>query len=246
MSLRIAEKAVSIYKKKHSKPYHIRLFGGEPLLRFGLIKEIVNNEDSFYLSTNGSLFNSDIISFLKDHPNINIAISNLRDFDLLKQLPRIIANICVAPEQSEDFVGRVAHLLVKGVRRFNFLPTFFVSWNQEQLDSLAQAFDLIVDLIKEWEEVEVLNRNAYNKTPLFNHGMIVDTDGSIFSSNAFLCKSFEHLREEFVLGNVNLGEIKEIAIDWPKIFYENLSLIEYDSTLQVNEILLDFIDSLGR
>lgn len=58
----------------------ICFYGGEPFLNFPLIKEVVeyvkqiDNETIFYITTNGTLLNSEIIDFLTEN-NILITFS---------------------------------------------------------------------------------------------------------------------------------------------------------------------------
>ncbi len=76
----LAIKAVESLSKG-KKRFHIAFFGGEPLLNFPLIKEVVawceqNKETSytFGMTTNATLLNSTQLKFLKDHA-ISIKIS---------------------------------------------------------------------------------------------------------------------------------------------------------------------------
>lgn len=71
MSLKTAKKAVDFYFKNSNNCNHqISFIGGEPLLKFNLIKKIVeyiktfNNKVSFTIITNGSLLKEDILNYL--------------------------------------------------------------------------------------------------------------------------------------------------------------------------------------
>ena len=86
MTFNTAKKAIDFLLKKSpdEKTYSIMFFGGEPLLEYKLMKDIVNYSKKimdergkkiyFTITTNGTIFNNEIISFLKEN-NFNILIS---------------------------------------------------------------------------------------------------------------------------------------------------------------------------
>lgn len=84
MSFDIAKKAINFYAEHsiNQKSAAIGFYGGEPLLEFGLIKEIViyaneilvGKDLRFTMTTNGSLLNDENLQFISDS-KINIAIS---------------------------------------------------------------------------------------------------------------------------------------------------------------------------
>jgi len=251
LRLDTAKKALSIYKEKFDPPYHIRFFGGEPLLRFDLIKELVNKEDQFSFPTNGILLTPDIVSFAKEYPNLQTAVSHSGNINLLEQLPNLLIHVPILPDKAEYVVGHVASLLLEGITRFNFLPTLFVNWSDKQLDNLERALTVLSSLLNEWHgksPIYVQNLETYNTTPLFNHGMVVDVNGEVYPSNAFLCKQFKSVRDQFSMGTVcseiNWSKAKEI--NWPALFAEVLEPEVYESTMQVNAILLSFVENLSK
>lgn len=74
MSMEVAEKAVDFLYKKLSPLYELTFFGGEPLLKFDLIKHIIEYANSTYpdkiqytyfmLNTNGTILNYEIKEFV--------------------------------------------------------------------------------------------------------------------------------------------------------------------------------------
>lgn len=81
MSDKTAQKCIDLLKNNiHDKEISIVFYGGEPLLRFSTILNIVEYANSVGLSanyvmvTNGSIMNDNIARFLKDH-NFEIGIS---------------------------------------------------------------------------------------------------------------------------------------------------------------------------
>ncbi|BBE31797.1 hypothetical protein OSSY52_19380 [Tepiditoga spiralis] len=124
MTFEIAKKAIDyyldLYKEKQayglgSNPV-ISFYGGEPLLEFNLIKEIVkyakelNDNFEFYITTNGTIMNDEIINFLisnsvkitvsldgykENHDRNRVFINNKRSFDV------IIKNLTKLQEEKE-------------------------------------------------------------------------------------------------------------------------------------------------
>ena len=79
MSLETARKSMDFIGKNSRGRCIINFFGGEPLLKFDLIKKIVsdnldNGDLEFRLSTNGTLLDKVKLEFIKNH-NITFALS---------------------------------------------------------------------------------------------------------------------------------------------------------------------------
>ncbi len=88
MSIDTAIKAVDKYMEIHNQKLErglytspkISFYGGEPFLKFDVIKAVINYckqknyNASFFATTNGTIFNNDIINFVIDN-NVNIAFS---------------------------------------------------------------------------------------------------------------------------------------------------------------------------
>lgn len=84
MSLEVMKKTIDIAVSMPQKLIGVEFHGGEPLLRFDIIKEAVlygekmanlhNKELKFLIQTNGTLLNEDIAHFIKKH-NIDLGIS---------------------------------------------------------------------------------------------------------------------------------------------------------------------------
>lgn len=89
MTIETAKKAVDFFieNNKNAQYHFIGFYGGEPLLRFDLIKEVVkfvknktNLDYTFSLTTNGTLFNKEIVSFfVKNDISILISLDGPKD-----------------------------------------------------------------------------------------------------------------------------------------------------------------------
>ncbi len=100
MSLETAKRAIDFFAKHSidSETVNIGMYGGEPLMEFQLIKEIVayselvfrNKELKFNMTTNASLLTDEIVDFLQEH-NFSILIS-LDGPEKINDTNRVFAN----------------------------------------------------------------------------------------------------------------------------------------------------------
>ncbi len=81
MSFEIAKKGIDLYFEHHKekvahgfqKPPMINFYGGEPLMKFDLIKQVVHyveqidSKARFYVTTNGLLVNEEVADFISQH-----------------------------------------------------------------------------------------------------------------------------------------------------------------------------------
>ena len=87
-SIEIAKKSVDLLLKKKMSFYEIKFFGGEPLLEFDLVKDIISyalsksNNIKFMLTTNGSLLDEEKIKFFLKKSRFfeQIKIMSFEDF----------------------------------------------------------------------------------------------------------------------------------------------------------------------
>lgn len=257
MSSEVAARATALYRDRFAgRRQHVRFFGGEPLLRFGLLRDIVASfpeEVRFSFPTNGTLFTAETADFLRTHPQVEAAVSRVRDVRLLASLDNVLISVCVPPQGAADLAPYVARLLKAGISRLNFLPAFYVRWNAGETAALRRSFGLTAGLIREWRSrghaVEVRNAAVFNPVPLYNHGMVVDYNGDIYSSNAALGAGFKDLRGELRLGSVlkpkTVAWERADSIDWPALFRARLDDDVYQSTRRINDSLTDFVRELG-
>ncbi len=261
MSLETARRAVSVYLDRfpRARP-RIRFFGGEPLLNFGVLREIVEGFPAergrpgpeFSFPTNGTIIDNKILGFLKKHPHVEAAVSRVRRPKELARLRNVLVSVCIPPSGAGRFAPYVGRLLKAGFRKLNFLPAFFVRWNARQLKSLERSFKLTGALLHEWrrrgQEIEVRNAATFNPVPLFNHGAVVDVDGGVYPSNAVLCSAFRHLAPRLRMGSVAEPEKidwgKADGIRWDELFRDSLDAEVYRSTGRVNERLTEFVRGL--
>jgi len=130
--------------------------------------------------------------------------------DLWPQLvatPRLVVNQTIAPDLAAAAADNFTHLLSLGLHRFNFLPCYYVSWSPAQLEALRSSLKTIAAEIQgRWARgapLHLRNLFVWAPTPLFNAGLIVDSDGTIHGSNVGLASPFEELLDRTRVGTLD-------------------------------------------
>lgn len=232
-----------------------------------------NIEILFDLTTNGLLLDDGKIEFFKSNNNINFIVSldgdegtqnlnrNIKKIKIdsygniyrhhkeLANLPNLIINMVAAPNQVEFFYDNFIHNYNLGFRKFNFLPAYFLKWNNEELRILIDEFNKLLFFLRRHREVFVKNAEVFSMIPFFNSGFVIDCNGDLFGENLILSKYFLHLNNKLIKGNI----LKENSGDLLN-FNENgdiVSLIKgivggdiFYSSLKVDRILTNFIRKL--
>jgi len=260
----IAVKAVDAYLGRVARSRaRIRFFGGEPLLRFPLLRSLVDRysrparggrRPRFSFPTNGTLIDPDVLSFLRRRPHVEAGVSRVRSAAALSRLGNVVVNVCVPPGEAAAMPGHLARLLAADFTRFNFLPAFFVAWDRAELRELRRAFSVAGGLLRRWSErgtrLEVRNAAVRSPVPLFNHGMVVDVDGSVYPSNAVLCEPFTHLKRSLRMGNVRrpsgIDWDGTEGIRWDDLIRSALPGPVYSATRKVDDALTGFVRGLRR
>jgi len=165
MDFKIAKNTVDflLSQGKGSRSFNINFFGGEPLLKFNLIKEIIqyskkeskkyDKEITFGITTNGSLFTKEIVDYFWEN-NVGILFSwdgdkkrimkvkgskaykrMLNSVKLLKKKGyNLQARTTVSPHDLR-MVDFVKYILKIGFNGISFCPmTGSKDWNQEETD----------------------------------------------------------------------------------------------------------------
>lgn len=107
--------------KEKKKPLQVRFFGGEPLLYFSTIKEIVkdlkNEQIDFSIVTNGSLLTEEIVEFINSN-NIGIGLSWDGNGTDKTRFYNVIKN-------KKDLVLKLNRITISGViSKYNYIDDF--------------------------------------------------------------------------------------------------------------------------
>ncbi|MDA8242896.1 MAG: hypothetical protein M0025_02110 [Elusimicrobia bacterium] len=173
----------------------VKFFGGEPLLRFALVRagiaqlEAAGFGGRVEVGTNGLLLDAAKVRFFSARPgvqvNVNTSVSVSARFS---GLPNLIWNLLLPerdPCSALEVLRRV--LDVSGGRppRVNVLPAYYRAWTPAGLSRLSGALRRIRELADSGA-VLIENASRSGPVPLFNPGITVDTDGRCYHSNLVL------------------------------------------------------------
>ena len=180
----------------------VKLFGGEPLLRFPAVKQCVAEflrlgfGGTFEIGTNGLLLRGEKLDYFKRRPgiqvNINSSVSVERRF---VTLPNLVWNLNFGPANIPDAFKKLELILSLARRppRINVLPAYYTVWRPRQLGALRGA----VARVRRMAEAglcELENRFRCGAVPLFNDGVTIDVDGVSYFSNLVLAAGDEKVR----------------------------------------------------
>lgn len=162
-----------------SSPCTVTFFGGEPLIEFTLLKEIVlysvktyGQKIIFRLSTNGTSLSPDIIQFSKQydivfalsidghkeqHDHCRCLASGIGSYnDIEKNIPLIfsfnpytIAVSVVVPETAHMLARGVMHLFNMGFRYVLQTIDYSGSWNSQHIKVLKGRYNILADYYAE-------------------------------------------------------------------------------------------------
>lgn len=192
------------------EPARLKLFGGEPLLRPDLVTralkrvQVLAPGTSVELPTHGKGLPA-IESLLARMPSVEVFVS--RADPLAAKLPGVVHNFLIPPgEPATGTVRRLALARKRGYTRFNFLPAYFVPWTPAQIKGLTKCFAAVRLVLDRWVKAggpaEVVNLSRVGTTPLYNDGLVVDTDGEVYNSNLILAAAVRPHRRRLRLGRV--------------------------------------------
>ena len=273
MKLDVAKKATSFFlQQPHKKNFRIKFFGGEPLINFRLIKELVTYLDkkttspsiSYSITTNGTYLSSSMIDFLRDS-NVELMLSasamvptifkKRRIWDKVLALPNIGINLIATPNNVQNFSNQFFNFAEMGFKKFNLLPAYFNKWKRQEIEIFKFELKIIRELILKLKSVKkpvtIKNLDTLSPTPLFNNGFVVDCNGDIFLNNLFLSKHFIHLRKEIIAGNVfqpnrTISPLGKNKINFEKMIWENLPIELQNTNELLDNALSHFVLTLTR
>jgi MoaA/NifB/PqqE/SkfB family radical SAM enzyme len=263
MNFETAWKAVSFFlgRKNISDNHQIKFFGGEPLLNFQLVRDIINSVNkgkqnvNFRLATNGVLLSKKMLKFIKDNPNVELVISS-KNIDLLRkngligkvaELSLVTISINLFPGGLEKNVDQVEKLIEAGFSRFNFLPAYFVYWTSQEIKQLRRVLEKLAKIIQlSPQKIYIANTEIFSAVPLFNLTPTIDQEGDIYAGNFFLDKRFDSWKNELKLGNIRSAGtwrgIYDLSFDYSFLMNKIFSNDILSSTAAVDDELSRFVD----
>jgi len=256
----------------------VRFFGAEPLLHLPAMDSLlasIPRPSSLrcMVTTNGTMLNDDTWRFLDAHPELEITVSldgpaevqtrnrpGIDDTDsaswfdvnrqkLLVRNTPITVNMTIASSQAEHLVANFQWLYGQGIRKFNFLPAYYVPWSDNELSQLDTGFEKLSVIISAmWEKnlrVVVKNLFVNADTAFFNHALVVDTDGEIYDTSAVLTSRMRPYRAALRMGNI----LDAAPLQAPQEDISQLLAAAYDPELlkatgAVDQALTRFVERL--
>lgn len=192
-------------------PARVKLFGGEPLLRPDLVTRALERlavlapGTAVELPTHGTGLSA-VEALLARRPEVEVFVSFADP--AAARLSGVVHNFLIPPgEAPASTARRMALARKRGYNRFNFLPAYFVPWTPAQLKGLASCFAAVRRVLDCWSAAgrcaEVVNLSRRGTTPLYNDGLVVDTDGEVYNSNLILAAAVRPHRGRLHLGRVH-------------------------------------------
>ncbi len=125
----------------------------------------------------------------------------------LRATRRVVITQTIPPASASRFAENFEHLRGLGLTRFNLLPGYFLPWRPDQLADLRRGFDAVAAHVRStWSAGRYLylrNLFTWAPTPFFNTGLVVDSDGSVHTSNVVLSGKLEELGDQTRLGTLD-------------------------------------------
>ncbi|MBI3288379.1 MAG: radical SAM protein [Elusimicrobia bacterium] len=261
MSRQTAKAAIAGYlnASREERP-RVKFFGGEPLLNWDLVREIVDAGRrewsarglTFDLMTNGAYLDAPKRRYLLKRPEVSVTVSFPAPG--AATLPGVWFTMALERDRSPRAVlRRFLGLVRSGYRQFNFLPAYYQPWTKAQVSELRRSFaglaEMIARLRRRGVPLRLKNAETLGSVPLFNDVTTVDVDGSIYASNMVQCEGMERARRSLKLGHVSQpaalaggrGPDPELIRDLVRRWAGPAA---WKGTLRVDEALGEFVRSL--
>lgn len=244
-----------------SNDYELRFFGWEPLIRFDIIKKIVNyikekdEKFRFTINTNLTLINEEKINFIKEN-NIKLIIScnwKLKNHSesrwisiketifLYKNIKKITSNnienqinIVVNNENSKNILENL-EFIEKYLwwKNINLLPVNYNWWNEKWLNDFKISLEILETKIKNKEiKINFINKKINNKVPLFNNEFVIDSDWKVYPNMVILEEFFNNEKEKILISNMNKNML---------IFENDLNFFDDENNKIFNEFINIFL-----
>lgn len=175
-----ARKAVDFLALEGEPVCRIGFYGGEPLLEFNLMKEIIEYSSlklkkkgikpEYSVTTNGMLLDDEILSYLAEwNVAINLSVDGAKDvheqakgkstfsrieelFSMIKRYPECSVRTVsvITPENVGYLYGSIQFLLKKGIHDFIISPDTQQDWPTEGIQLFRQQYGKLRDLVEDY------------------------------------------------------------------------------------------------
>jgi len=215
MPLEIADKVMDFVDRQMPEGTLVHFFGGEPLLRFDIIKYIMTKYPTFSYSvvTNCTLLDEEKLEFLKDRKDfIGVLLSldgtdvtqlknrgQIPDYSIVrKAIAELTHDVRMMVVEPNDIIGNVKFLVDMGIKTIKMgIPTFQVNRAGYKADFITQsqlAKEMFPDI-----KFEPDRTSCEDKCFAFTGQRCFAPNGDIYP-----CDMFYH-KKVFKIGHVDTG-----------------------------------------
>ena len=209
----ILKKAITFFSPGRRKAGVVKFFGGEPLLRFDLVKyglaELARHgyAGRVEVGTNGVLLDAAALEYFSRRPGVQI---NLNSFVTVNRrvsaLPNLVWNLLIPsqkPLSALRVLARVLEVSRGAPPRVNVLPAYYRRWGKPALLQLARTLRRIRGL-SDGGLLKLENAERSGPVPLFNGGLTVNADGRVYNGNLILAVKTPGAAQALLAGDLNL------------------------------------------
>jgi len=197
-----------------------KFFGGEPLLAFEDIKEIITQThdyigENYEIVTNTTLLKPEIWKYMKKYFSLlffSIDSENIFSYDRIVPFvkeygieKKLYFNLVISPGKEYIALEQFEKLYWSGMRGFNILPVYFTKkWNKKDLSNLSVTMKTILDysLRDKYLRLYGFQENLGYDTSLANNTIFIDIDGSIYYSDIVSTFFWKEFKENLYLWNI--------------------------------------------
>ena len=212
MTPEVFKKAAGVLFPFISKYSVVKFFGGEPLFEFPLICDAYSYlkkkgfSGTFEVGTNGLLLDKQKALWFRTHTDIQVNFNaGFAPTEYALSIKNAIWNLCVYPKHIDAALSTLfslANVLSGTSHRINILPASYCVWTPADLAKFSFVLPRMLDyILKKGLSVENINRKG--RIPLFNDGLAVDTDGTIYTSNICLAIIPKHIKQNLIFNPKN-------------------------------------------
>lgn len=236
----------------------IKFFWWEPILKFDIIKKIINYSEKyiwrkFTIVTNASILNDEIWIYLyKYFDKIFFSIDSENKFEYEKIFnfsnkhnlkKKLYFNLMINPWEENISYIQFNNLLKYGFNNFNILPVYYTkNWNKDNLINLSLNVKKIIDesMINKSIKLYWFNENKGYNSSLINENLFIDTDIKLYYSDLVSLNLWRKLKDYMFLWELNSTNLETISFDKQLLIlreFEKHIVNNNDSQIQLHSIM---------
>ncbi len=214
--------------KNQNSINRFKFFGGEPLLTFNDIRDVIDQSNqyiwnNFEIVTNTTLLNDKIWEYLQkyfSHIFFSIDSENIFLYEKVLEFikkhtleKKLYFNLIISPWKETVALAQFQKLYDAGVRGFNILPVYFTqTWSKWNLQELWKIMKNILDKSLQDTSLRLYGfmENLGYDTSLANNTIFIDIDGEVYYSDIASTFSWEKIKQDLHLWNVTNLELDDL------------------------------------